>query len=70
MFLACALVSLTGGLMWGMNTPKAISCPSQKSLCYQLRQDKTSVILPGQVKQLLNEYERSFQKPSRPRRRK
>ncbi|WP_256872003.1 hypothetical protein [Nostoc sp. TCL26-01] len=65
MFLAGAAVFLTGGLLWGTNMPKAISCPSQKTLCYQLRWDKPSVILPGQIKQILKDYQRSHQRRRR-----
>lgn len=65
MYLVCAVVCLTGGLMWGMNTPRAISCPKQQSLCYLLRLNKTSVILPEQVKQVLKHYQRSFHQPRR-----
>ncbi|UKP01032.1 hypothetical protein [Nostoc sp. UHCC 0870] len=65
MFLTCAMVFLTGGLWWGTNLPKAISCPAENSLCYQLRWDKSSVILPEQVNQILKDYQHSQQRRRR-----
>ncbi|WP_341531999.1 hypothetical protein WKK05_40630 (plasmid) [Nostoc sp. UHCC 0302] len=57
-----------GFMMLGINTPSTIPCPSKKSYCYQLRINKNEVILPEQAKQLLVDYERSKQKPTRHRR--
>ncbi|MBD2303401.1 hypothetical protein H6G80_35720 [Nostoc sp. FACHB-87] len=65
MFFTFAASTLFGGLMWGFNEPSAISCPSEKSLCYQLRLDKKSVILPAQKKQILEDYQRSLKQPRR-----
>ncbi|MHC5727427.1 MAG: hypothetical protein ACYTXY_25520, partial [Nostoc sp.] len=57
-----------GFLMIGINTPSTIPCPDKKSYCYLLRIDKNQVLLPGQAKQLLVEYELSKNKPHRRRR--
>ncbi|GAX38991.1 hypothetical protein [Nodularia sp. NIES-3585] len=50
---------MAGGGIAMINLPSAIACPQVESLCYLLRLDKSTVILPEEIQKLLLEYERS-----------
>lgn len=51
-----ASVALVFGALWGINTPSSIPCPSKSSLCYQLRFNKSKVLLPEEVDRVLQQY--------------
>ncbi|WP_226890048.1 hypothetical protein [Nostoc sp. MG11] len=66
----CAILvtaALVSGLAWGINTPNTILCPKIESFCYQMRLNRSSVLLNNQVKKVLQEYERNKSKPRRRR---
>ncbi|MEH1786618.1 MAG: hypothetical protein V7L23_13810 [Nostoc sp.] len=67
-FLTAILISVTLTVVKIINLPTNLSCPDTKSLCYlvyQMRFNNKSVILPGQAKDILAEYERNKNKPKR-----
>lgn len=46
-YLVGSLIFFSLGLMFGMNYPSVIACPNTKSFCYQVRWDKTTVVIPS-----------------------
>jgi hypothetical protein len=62
-YMAAIVIFGAIGLMWGINTPSVIACKNSRSFCYQLRFDKTQVILKGQVKQVLKKSSRNKNQP-------
>ncbi|MBE9002244.1 hypothetical protein IQ274_29570 [Nostoc sp. LEGE 12447] len=67
-FICGVLISATATSVAIINLPTFLSCPNSKSLCYQVYQmrfNNQSVILPGQAKDIVAEYERNKSKSKR-----
>ncbi|MDZ7965858.1 MAG: hypothetical protein RM368_12920 [Nostoc sp. DedSLP03] len=67
-FICGVLISATATAVVIINLPTFLSCPNSKSLCYQVYQmrfNNQSVILPGQAKDIVAEYERNKRKSKR-----
>ncbi|MBE8971258.1 hypothetical protein IQ277_35230 [Nostocales cyanobacterium LEGE 12452] len=67
-FICGVLISTTATAVAIINLPTFLSCPNSKSLCYQVYQmrfNNKSVILPGQAKDIVAEYERNKTKSKR-----
>ncbi|OYD90429.1 hypothetical protein CDG77_17285 [Nostoc sp. 'Peltigera membranacea cyanobiont' 213] len=67
-FISAVLISTTATVVPIINLPTNLSCPDTKSLCYlvyQMRFNNKSVILPGQAKDIVAEYERNKSKSKR-----
>ncbi|MBW4559196.1 MAG: hypothetical protein KME59_25420 [Trichormus sp. ATA11-4-KO1] len=58
-FICAILIFAVLGLMGGLNWPTTIACKTDSGGCYLLRWNKSTVVLPHQVEQVLKEYERS-----------
>ncbi|MCG6133999.1 MAG: hypothetical protein MET45_04975 [Nostoc sp. LLA-1] len=58
-YLTTAAMAAVASLALGINLPNIIACKNDTGICYQLRLNKSSVVLPHQVEQVLKEYERS-----------
>nr|WP_322665491.1 hypothetical protein [Dendronalium sp. ChiSLP03b] len=55
-YLICTIAAGVCGVTLGINTPTNIPCPNKKSLCYQLRLNKSQVLLPEEIDQVLQKY--------------
>jgi hypothetical protein len=59
-YIVSAFIFIMMGGIWLINSPESIVCPDRKSLCFLLRWDKSSVILPEQRVELLQKLEEYF----------
>jgi hypothetical protein len=60
-YLVSLVIYLTLGTAVGVNLPDGIACNGgAKSACYQLRWDKSKVVLPQQVDGIVREYLKSL----------
>lgn len=61
-YMTSVIVYVALGTFFGVNLPTRIACPNAKSPCYLLRWDKSSVVLPSQVDDLVKKYLKSKKK--------
>jgi hypothetical protein len=62
-YLVSLVIYLTLGTAIGVNLPDSIACNGgAKSACYQLRWDKSKVVLPEQVDGIVKKYLKSLKK--------
>jgi hypothetical protein len=50
-YFICLLVYVSLGFIAGVNFPSLIVCHSRKEFCYQLRWDKSKVVIPSEYNQ-------------------
>jgi hypothetical protein len=66
-FISAVLSFGALGLIGGLNWPTTIACKSNSGGCYLFRFNKSTVIFPQQIKEIIAEYERNKSKPKRRR---